>query len=252
MVIDDDTLTARYEVFPTFERADETDNPTTIRFDIGDIAGDEATVYFRWRLGRSVGYAWMIDDFVAFDTPANDLRIADYVSFTDYLTTGLWEAQVWPESQLPALDLAVAVTGLGTAVQTNSTLTVAVNGSEADGGTSDAMDIAYGQTDTLRVQGWAAGGQGTYTFDYSVAADSTDEYPEDNLAQQSIDVVEFQYGRDNGDFVGQTPADGTVDFIAGVPYDVVNDMTVYGIDVHIMDGSDVGAEVVCHLFDWVE
>ena len=49
-----------------------------------------------------------------------------------------------------------------------------------------------------------------------------------------------------------TPADGTVDFIAGVPYDAVNDMTIYGIDVAIMDGSDVGAEVVCHLFDWVE
>ena len=193
VVIDDDTLTARYEVFPTFERADETDNPTTIRFDIGDIAGDEATVYFRWRWVGQWGYAWMIDDFVAFDTPANDLRIADYVSFTDYLTTGLWEAQVWPESQLPALDLAVAVTGLGTAVQTNSTLTVAVNGSEADGGTSDAMDIAYGQTDTLRVQGWAAGGQGTYTFDYSVAADSTDEYPADNAAQESFQVVEFHW-----------------------------------------------------------
>ena len=29
-------------------------------------------------------------------------------------------------------------------------------------------------------------------------------------------------------------------------------MTIYGIDVAIMDGSDVGAEVVCHLFDWVE
>ena len=100
VVIGDDTLTARYEIFPTFERADETDNPTTIRFDIGDIAGDEATVYFRWRWVGQWGYAWMVDDFVAFDTPANDLRIADYVSYTDYLTTGLWEASVWPESQL--------------------------------------------------------------------------------------------------------------------------------------------------------
>ena len=117
VVIDDDTLTARYEVFPTFERADETDNPTTIRFDIGDIAGDEATVYFRWRWVGQWGYAWIIDDFVAFDTPANDLRIADYVSFTDYLTTGLWEAQVWPEASSPLISLAV--TGLGIAVQPN-------------------------------------------------------------------------------------------------------------------------------------
>ena len=252
VVVDGDTVAARYEIFPTYERGDETENPTTMRYDIGDLAGDESSVYFRWRWVGQWGYAWMIDDFVAFDTPANDLRIADYVSYTDYLTTGLWEASVWPESQLAPLDLAVAVTGLGTATQPNSMLTVAVNGSEADGGMSAGMDIDYGQTDTLRVTGWTPPGQGTYTFDYTVASDSTDEYPADNAAQQAIEVVENQYGRDNGTFVGQTPADGTVDFIAGVPYDAVNDMTIYGIDVAIMDGSDVGAEVVCHLFDWVE
>jgi hypothetical protein len=252
VVVDGDTVAARYEVFPTYERGDESSNPYVARFDIGEVAGDQATVYFRWRWVGQWGYAWMIDDMIVFDTPANDIRISNYVSFTDYLTTGLWEAQVWPESQLPALDLACNVTGLGTAVQTNTALTVSVNGSAADGGVSDGIDLAYGDTDTLRVVGWEAPGQGSYTFDYEVASDSTDEYPSDNVAQQAIEVVEFQYGRDNGDFVGMTPADGTVDYIAGVPYDVVNDMTIYAIDVAIMDGSDPGAEVVCHLFDWVE
>lgn len=252
VVVDGDTVAARYEVFPTYERGDESENPHVARFDIGDVAGDVSTVYFRWRWVGQWGYAWMIDDFIVFDTPANDIRIADYVSFTDYLTTGLWEAQVWPESQLPALDLAAKVTSLGTADQPNTMLTVAVNGSEADGGMSSGVSLAYGESDTLRVLGWEAPGQGAYTFDYSVASDSTDEYPGDNVAQQAIEVVEFHYGRDNGTFVGQTPADGTVDFIAAVPYDAVNDMTIYGIDVAIMDGSDVGAEVVCHLFDWVE
>ena len=250
IVVDGDTVAARYEVFPTYERRDESSNPYVARFDIGEVAGDEATVYFRWRWVGQWGYAWMMDDLVVFDTPENDVRIADYVSFTDYFTTGLWEAQTWPESQLPALDLAVNVTGLGTAVQPNTQLTVTVNGDY--GGVSDGIDLAYGETDTLRVIGWEAPGQGAYTFDYVVASDSTDEYPADNVAQQAIEVVEYQYGRDNGTFVGMTPADGTVDFIAGVPYDAVNDMTIYGIDVAIMDGSDVGAEVVCHLFDWIE
>ena len=250
IVVDGDTVAARYEVFPTYERGDESSNPYVARFDIGEVAGDEATVYFRWRWVGQWGYAWMMDDLVVFDTPENDVRIADYVSFTDYFTTGLWEAQTWPESQLPALDLAVNVTGLGTAVQPNTQLTVTVNGDY--GGVSDGIDLAYGETDTLRVIGWEAPGQGAYTFDYVVASDSTDEYPADNVAQQAIEVVEYQYGRDNGTFVGMTPADGTVDFIAGVPYDAVNDMTIYGIDVAIMDGSDVGAEVVCHLFDWIE
>ena len=159
VVVDDDTVAARYEVFPTYERGDESTNPYVARFDIGDVAGDESSVYFRWRWVGQWGYSWMIDDFVVFDTPANDIRIADYVSFTDYLTTGLWEAQVWPESQLPTFDLAARVTGLGTAVQPNTMLTVAVNGSEADGGMSAGIDLGYGDSDTLRVEGWVAPGQ---------------------------------------------------------------------------------------------
>ena len=94
VVVDEDTVAARYEVFPTYERGDESTNPYVARFDIGDVAGDESSVYFRWRWVGQWGYSWMVDDFVVFDTPANDIRIADYVSFTDYLTTGLWEARV--------------------------------------------------------------------------------------------------------------------------------------------------------------
>ena len=47
------------------------------------------------------------------------------------------------------------MTGLGTAVQPNTMLTVAVNGSEADGGMSEASTWVTA-TDTLRVEGWVA------------------------------------------------------------------------------------------------
>ena len=55
VVVGDDTLAARYEVFPTYERAvTRPTNPTTMaRFDIGDVAGDEASVLLPLALGRS-------------------------------------------------------------------------------------------------------------------------------------------------------------------------------------------------------
>ena len=246
-----DTVAARYEVFPGYDGNQSSPNPYTHRINLGDVAGNAAALHMRFRWIGGWGYAWMLDDLQVFDTPMNDLGFPDYVSFTDYETTGLWEARTWPVSQVPAFDLAARVTNFGTSDQAGTTLSVAVNGSLDDGGSSAPMTLASGDSDTLRVEGWTPPGIGEYTLDFSVAADSTDEYPADNAAQESFDVVEFQYGRESGDFVGQFPGtDGTVDYIAAVPFDAVDDMTIYAIDVAIMDGSDPGAEVVAHLFDW--
>ena len=252
VVVDGEVVTARYEVFPTFERADQTENPYTARFDIGDVAGNQPTVYFRFRWVGQWGYSWMIDDLRAFETPDHDLRVTGGPSLTDFENTGLWEASVWPESQLPAngFDVAVGVTSMGSVAQTGVTLEITVNGGAAPSGASPETTLAYGQVDTLKVQGWLPQGVGEYALDFEVFADSLDQFPADNSTTLAMEVTEYHYGRDDGTFEGQTPAVGTVDFIAGVPYDVINPMTIYGIDVAIMDGSDMGAEVVCHLFDW--
>lgn len=241
-------VTGRYEVFPTYERGDESDNPYLPRFDIGDLVGGESSVYFRWRWVGQWGYAWMVDDFRVFVTPQHDVKVLPEVSFTDYFNTGLWEAQTWPLGQLPSFNHSIPVTGLGTEGHPNTIVTLSVNG--VDEATSAPQNVATGATVNFSITGWQPTSIGDYSLVYTASGDFTDEQPVDNTASRNLSVTQYQYGREDGVFEGQTPADGTVDFIAGVPFDAINDMSIYGIDVAIMSTSDVGAEVVCHLYDW--
>lgn len=250
--INGEVMAARYEIFPGFGGNTYSANPYVHRVNLGEAFSNASQLHIRFRWVGSWGYSWMIDDLRVLDTPENDLGFYDYLSITDYETTGLWEARTWPVSQLPAFDLAARVTNVGSADQTGATLSVAVNGSVADGGFSQPMTLAANSSDTLRVTGWTPPGMGEYVLDFSVASDVPDQYPSDNVAQDAFEVVEYQYGRDNGQIEGEFPGDGTVDYIAAVPYDAINDMTIYAIDVAIMDGSDVGADVVCLLFDYAQ
>lgn len=240
----------RWEVFPEADRGWETTDPEVRRFDISELAGEQATVYLRLRWVGQWGYAWMIDDLVVFDTPANDLRISNYVSHTDYETSGIWEARTWPNSQIIEMDFAVEAGNMGTATQPNSTLSMTIN--DVDAGYSAGVDIAYGMSDTLRVTYTPDAAAGTYDAVYTIASDSLDQYPEDNMASDQYAVTEFSYGRDNGMLAGLSPADGTVDYLAAVPYDIFNEQMIYGIDVAVMDASQTETDVVCHLFDWAE
>ena len=66
---------------------------------------------------------------------------------------------------------------------------------------------------------------------------------------QSFEVTELQYGRDNGVVTANFPGDGTDDFIAMPLYDIVSDVTIYGIDVAIMEGSETGTPIRAFLVD---
>ena len=80
---------------------------------------------------------------------------------------------------------------------------------------------------------------GDYTLTYTAISDSTDENPGNNTFTQSFSVTEFQYGRDNGEIVTVwPPADNAlVDYMAML-YDIHNDVTIYGVDVAVMDYAE--------------
>ena len=92
-------------------------------------------------------------------------------------------------------------------------------------------------------------GLGVQTLNYLLSADATDEVPDNNVASQFFEVTEYQFGRDNGVISGAFPSDGTNDFIAMPLFDIVNDAVIYGIDVAILEGSEVGSPVRTFLVD---
>lgn len=243
---DGELVASRWEVFPGFETSDGTDNPSLVEFDITTAAGGQEQIWVRFRWSGTWGYSWEIDDIQIYQTPANDLRIDNYTSYTDYFTTGVYEAGVFAVGQLSELQAAAKVYNVGYLDQEGSTLALDVNGSEV--GASDPITISYQTDDTLRVV-YDMSEVGTYDLTYTVSATVEDENPGNNTASQSFEVSYLHYGRDNGTMVAAFPAEGTDDFIALAPYDIFEDVTVYAIDVAIVAGSEDGTPVIAHLFD---
>ena len=241
-----DTVASRKEVFPGYETSDTSDNPSLLEFDITDAAGGQAEVYVRFRWSGTWGYSWEIDDIKVYDTPANDTRIDNYLSYTDYERTGYYEYGAWPLSQIPA-DLAAAakVYNVGFEDQTNVTLDVTAAGTTAY---STPITLSYATADTLSAA-YLPTALGPVTVDYLLTADAADENPGNNMASQSFEVTDLSWGRDEGTPVNAAPAEGTDDYIAVSLFDIVDDVVIYAIDVAVMAGSETGTSIITHLFD---
>ena len=241
-----DTVASRKEVFPGYETSDTSDNPSLLEFDITDAAGGQTEVYVRFRWSGTWGYSWEIDDIKVYDTPANDTRIDNYLSYTDYERTGYYEYGAWPLSQIPA-DLAAAakVYNVGFEDQTNVTLDVTAAGTTAY---STPITLSYATADTLSAA-YLPTALGPVTVDYLLTADAADENPGNNMASQSFEVTDLSWGRDEGTPVNAAPTEGTDDYIAVSLFDIVDDVVIYAIDVAVMAGSETGTSIITHLFD---
>ena len=241
-----DTVASRKEVFPGYETSDTSDNPSLLEFDITDAAGGQTEVYVRFRWSGTWGYSWEIDDIKVYDTPADDTRIDNYLSYTDYERTGYYEYGAWPLSQIPA-DLAAAakVYNVGFEDQTNVTLDVTAAGTTAY---STPITLSYATADTLSAA-YLPTALGPVTVDYLLTADAADENPGNNMASQSFEVTDLSWGRDEGTPVNAAPAEGTDDYIAVSLFDIVDDVVIYAIDVAVMAGSETGTSIITHLFD---
>lgn len=245
----DGPVQARYECFPNMGTQDPVANPTTLSFDITPIAGGQETVYLRFRWKGTWGYAWMVDDVELFETPENDVAIDNYVSYTDFETTGTYEYGIWPYDQVGQIQMGARVRNLGQFDAENIVLNVDVNGQGA-GTSSTPIFLGYQEADTVRAIGYSIPAvEGTYTVDMSIDFDAEDENPGDNVASTSFQVDEFLFARDNGVFTSSFPATTyTTEFSLANGYQFFEESTVYAIDVAFTAG-DLGAEVQVHVLD---
>lgn len=228
--------------------------PQDVTVDISCVAGNEESVLIRWAWrqddsGGNSHYFWGIDDItIAENETGNDMLIGDYVSYTNYNQTGIYEAGVWPISQLTSLEAAANYQVLGTIAQPNASLTVTAGSVSAS---TDPVTLEYPTCvgDTLVVAYTPEAVVGPVTVEYNLASDSTDATPDNNLRTQAFEITEFSYGRDDGTFTGTFPPDGSVEYIAAAMYQAFDEMTVYGIDVAIMNGADGGTDIVAYIMD---
>jgi hypothetical protein len=245
----DGEVRARWELWPEMETQDPVANPTIKTFDITAVAGGQDQVWIRFRWKGNWGYAWMVDDLELFETPAHDLRLGSYTTYTDFEGTGMYEVGAWPQSQVTEVQIASAVESTGTDEQTNTVLSATVNGEPVGG--SEPVDFTYQMTDTLRIPGYQVPSElGTYEVGYAVASDFEDENPQNNTTTQSFEVTEFSYGRDDGVFTGVFPdSDYNGQYIAAVAFQFFADATIYSVDVALYDGDEI-APLIGHILNF--
>ena len=245
IIVYGDSVQSRYEVFPESESGYQTDDPSVIELDISEAAGGQDQVWIRFRWVGTWGYSWEIDDIFIREIPENDTRIDNYLSYTNYLETGIYENGAWAQSQLLDTMFAGAkVYNFGYGTQENVMLDIEVNGNTSS---SEVIDtFPNSAADTLSA-GYSVTEVGTYTVNYALSASNIDNNPENNFAAQSFEVTEYSYGRDNG--VISDTYGGAFDYACMPYYDIHNDVTIYGIDVAIMNGGEEGSPISAWIVD---
>ena len=240
-----DMVQCRYEVFPESETGFQTENPDYREFDITEAAGGQSQVWIRFRWVGTWGYSWEIDDIKVFDIEENDTRIDNYLSYTNYLETGVYENGAWAQSQLPGiLSAGAKVYNFGWGTQENVVLDIEVNGATSSSSVIETFPNAV--ADTLSAD-YVVSEVGTYTVNYALTADSFDDNPQNNYATQPFEVTEYSYGRDNGVIV--ETYGGAFEYACMPYYDMHNDGTIYGMDVAIMEGGEDGSPIRAFVID---
>ena len=241
----EDSVQCRFEVFPESETGFQTDNASLVEFDITEAAGGQSEVWIRFRWVGTWGYSWEIDDINVVDIEENDTRIDNYLSYTNYLETGVYENGAWAQSQLPdTLFAGAKVYNFGFGTQENVVLDIEVNGTTSSSDIIETFPNAV--TDTLSA-GYVVSEVGPYTVNYALSASNEDTNPENNFATQSFEVTEYSYGRDNGELFDLYGGD--FEYACMPYYDIHNDVTIYGIDVAIMAGGTEGSPISAWIID---
>lgn len=238
-------------------------NPMDISVNISTaIAANPSTVWIRFSWtsnfpqstaqGAWFTYGWFIDDVRLETLSDNDLVVTDTRWGAGSNTFGLVEYSKIPTSQVSEMAFVADVNNEGANDAKNATLAIDIN-SGLFTSSFVADSIVAGTIDTLLITDPTFTPPATvasYTVDWMLTSDSTDDVPVNNMiASSNFDVTEFIYSRDNG------VVDGSIDFGADNPVEFGNHFTAYAatdlqaIDFVVGSGSDAGAEVLVHLYE---
>ncbi|TXB64868.1 T9SS type A sorting domain-containing protein [Phaeodactylibacter luteus] len=181
--------------------------------DISDVAGGEPNVQIRFTWNGRY-YFWLIDDVQIITPPAQELALGDFFySPASYAT---------PESQIATdtFGFEADISNIGSAVATNVVLKASILELLGNNQTnliySDSLVIAefppFTRDSTVQLENTFAPElpQGQYRLLYELySQDGTDFNPGDNSGQETFEVSEFLFSKENGPESGTRTGDGS-------------------------------------------
>ncbi len=223
-----------------------TANPATITVPISSVAGNQGSVYIRFRFTSVAGcdYAWQVDDVSISAITGYDLLVLDAktTAYDDFTTT-TWDSlaySIYPIPEIRPLDLNMKYTSNSVGAE-NYTATI----STSDGFSASNTGV-INPSDTvqyyLTTPYTPPASVGVYDISYEITGDNPDLDTSNNSKSQSVEVSAAVFGRDANSLEYRLFDDtlGSA-FKVGNGFNVVNDEMLYSIDAAFYTGSDVGA-----------
>ena len=175
-------------------------NPEKISWDITDlIAGEEATVWVRFRWDGAWNYGWQIDNVQIEDINESDLAIL--TAYRNY-DGGIVYSQV-PQAHAQEFIIGAVIKNIGHIEQTNIKFNYVISGpdgTEVASGISTAFipSLVNGQQDTLLHEtGYTPDELGNYTIEWTAISDDADDATIDNTLEDAFfELTEYTMALD--------------------------------------------------------
>lgn len=229
-------------------------NPELISWDITDlIAGNESTVYIRFRWDGAYNYGWQIDNVQINDIPDKDLTIIDtYRTYSSQ--SGLVYSMV-PQAHAEEFTIGAIIRNVGHQDQTNVTFNYEIFDpamtSVASGTATSTVALANMEQDTIiHATGFVPTTLGNYTIVWTpTSTEGDDNTANDTISDAYFELTEYTYAMDYDD--------GTVSGISGWPlltgtaffgnlFDFQVDDVMGGFDVKIANNASNVGQVVTY------
>jgi hypothetical protein len=185
-----------------------------------------------------------IDDVKLTTNPDNDLS----AEMPYWGSVGLNYYKI-PLSQQTAIDFTANATNNGQNIQTGVALNVDITGATTFSGTSAAVSIPVGASDSLILSApFTPNGLGTYNVVWDVSQNEVDDVPADNtLAPISFEVTDFSYARNRPTQAGSfnNAGDG---FILGSYYDAFGNDNIHSVDIRVASTAVVGSIINARVY----
>lgn len=224
------------------------------------ISADPSQVKFRFHHNpTAAAYHWQIDDVKLIELFANDMKLNDaYMSHTG---TGEEYGRIPPSQLNPTMLVGGTVINVGAIEQTNVNVAMDVVGPVPFNAILSAGNVPAGDT-TQAEQDFnlPALTAGLYEGSFTVSADATDQIPTNNAYLRNFEISDTRYSVDG---IGNHPtgyqtlaAIGTNSFanaddglILMNYYELINPLTVYGLELELSGGTVAGGFVIVSLRD---
>lgn len=253
-----------YEAFPGMAVQEVIDNPTRVRINVSDYAGNQPQVWLRFYWAGEWGYSWFVDDVKVIEQPAYELIMEDgYLS-----STGDGEEYGRIPSQHLEANMQVGgnFSNFGVQTMTNVTVNMAVSGTNPFNATSTPLDLAGGELSlmdqSLALPNGGNLGSGMYNAVFTLSSNeaASEEDLLNNVYLRNFEVNPSWFSVDG---IGNHPSGyqalgslGTNSFTAAEDglilfnyYPMAVTQMVYGVEVGITASSQAGSYFIVSIHD---